>query len=52
MFAVLAGLNSSFVQRLKKTWEVLPGKYRLIMDRLQTIIDHTKVSRLRVCSRS
>jgi son of sevenless-like protein len=58
MFAVLAGLNSSIVLRLKKTWEVsvmwdglttllilqaLSAKYKLIMDRLQTVIDHSKV---------
>ena len=60
MFALLAGLNSSIVTRLKKTWAVsgdficsglsltflqaLPGKYRLTIERLQGIIEHTKVS--------
>ncbi|ORY33701.1 ras guanine nucleotide exchange factor domain-containing protein [Naematelia encephala] len=42
MFAVLAGLNTSIVLRLKKTWDALSPKYRLLMDRLRGVIEHTK----------
>ncbi|EIW72489.1 hypothetical protein TREMEDRAFT_25574 [Tremella mesenterica DSM 1558] len=42
MFAVLAGLNSSTILRLKKTWDALPAKYRLMMERLRGVIEHTK----------
>lgn len=42
LFAVLAGLNSSTIMRLKKTWDVLSVKYRVVMDRLRGVIEHTK----------
>jgi len=58
MWAILAGLNSSTIMRLKKTWDVcgpssvtcgymlmdqsLSAKYRLVMDRLRAVIEHTK----------
>ncbi|GMK54214.1 hypothetical protein CspeluHIS016_0108000 [Cutaneotrichosporon spelunceum] len=42
LFAVLAGLNSSTIGRLKNTWAVLNPKYRLLMDRLRGVIEHTK----------
>jgi hypothetical protein len=42
LFAVLAGLNSSTIMRLKKTWDVLSVKYRLVMERLRGVIEHTK----------
>lgn len=42
LFAVLAGLNSSTIMRLKKTWDVLSVKYRVLMERLQGVIEHTK----------
>ncbi len=42
LFAVLAGLNSTTIQRLKNTWAVLNPKYRLLMDRLREVIEHTK----------
>ncbi|WVQ77084.1 hypothetical protein IAR50_006767 [Cryptococcus sp. DSM 104548] len=42
MFAVLAGLNSSTILRLKKTWDALSVKYRIIIERLRSIIEHTK----------
>ncbi|BEI96856.1 hypothetical protein CcaverHIS631_0204450 [Cutaneotrichosporon cavernicola] len=42
LFAVLAGLNSSTIGRLKHTWAVLNPKYRMAMDRLRAVIEHTK----------
>lgn len=42
LFAVLAGLNSSTIGRLKNTWAVLNPKYRVLMDRLRGVIEHTK----------
>ncbi|OCF31123.1 hypothetical protein I316_07255 [Kwoniella heveanensis BCC8398] len=42
MFAVLAGLNSSTILRLKKTWDALPTKYRITIERLRGVIEHTK----------
>ncbi|ODN77887.1 hypothetical protein, variant [Cryptococcus amylolentus CBS 6039] len=42
MFAVLAGLNSSTILRLKKTWDALSAKYRVIIERLRSIIEHSK----------
>lgn len=69
MWAILAGLNSSTILRLKKTWDVsvsinrvecaialcsriarllqaLSAKYRLVMERLRGVIEHTKVSHM------
>ncbi|TXT10899.1 hypothetical protein VHUM_01650 [Vanrija humicola] len=42
LWAVMAGLNSSTILRLKKTWDVLSTKHRLNMDRLRGVIEHTK----------
>jgi son of sevenless-like protein len=42
LFAILAGLNSSTILRLKKTWEALNQKYRTLMDRLNGVIEHTR----------
>ncbi|KAJ9102361.1 hypothetical protein QFC21_002761 [Naganishia friedmannii] len=42
LFAILAGLNSSTILRLKRTWDGLPAKYKQIMDTLRHIIEHTK----------
>ncbi|WWC86359.1 uncharacterized protein L201_001233 [Kwoniella dendrophila CBS 6074] len=42
MFAVLAGLNSSTILRLKKTWDALPTKYKVTIERLRGVIEHTK----------
>ncbi|WVN89053.1 uncharacterized protein L203_104269 [Cryptococcus depauperatus CBS 7841] len=42
LFAVLAGLNSSTILRLKKTWGALSAKYHIMIERLRTIIEHTK----------
>ncbi|KAL7424779.1 Ras guanine nucleotide exchange factor bud5 [Cryptotrichosporon argae] len=42
LFAVVAGLNSSTILRLKKTWDALSSKYRVLMDRLRAIIDVTR----------
>ncbi|WVW82416.1 hypothetical protein I302_104426 [Kwoniella bestiolae CBS 10118] len=42
MFAVLAGLNSSTIMRLKKTWDALPTKYKVTIERLRGVIEHTK----------
>ncbi|OXC67953.1 hypothetical protein AYX13_03406 [Cryptococcus neoformans] len=42
MFAVLGGLNSSTIMRLKKTWDALSVKYKILIERLRGIIEHTK----------
>lgn len=42
MFAVLGGLNSATILRLKKTWDALNVKYRNLMEKLRGVIDHTK----------
>ncbi|EAL17455.1 hypothetical protein CNBM1480 [Cryptococcus deneoformans B-3501A] len=42
MFAVLGGLNSSTILRLKKTWDALSVKYKILIERLRGIIEHTK----------
>lgn len=42
MFAVLGGLNSATILRLKKTWDALNVKYRNVMEKLRAVIDHTK----------
>ncbi|KIR78781.1 guanyl nucleotide exchange factor Sql2 [Cryptococcus gattii EJB2] len=42
MFAVLGGLNSSTILRLKKTWDALSVKYKVLIERLRGIIEHTK----------
>lgn len=42
LFAVLAGLNSSTILRLKKTWDVLSPKYRNLMESLRVMIEHSR----------
>jgi hypothetical protein len=42
LFSVLAGLNSSTILRLKKTWDVLNQKYKVLLDRLNGVIEHTR----------
>lgn len=42
LFALLAGLNSSTILRLKKTWDALAPKYRHLMDRLRVFIEHSR----------
>lgn len=42
LFALLAGLNSSTILRLKKTWDALAPKYRHLMDRLRVLIEHSR----------
>ncbi|WRT64250.1 uncharacterized protein IL334_001181 [Kwoniella shivajii] len=42
MFAVLAGLNSSTILRLKRTWDALPSKYKTTIEKLRGVIEHTK----------
>lgn len=42
MFAIIAGLNLSPVQRLKKTWEALPNPTKKIFAELEKTIDPSK----------
>jgi hypothetical protein len=42
MFALLAGLSLSPVQRLKKTWEALSGTTKKVYVELEKMIDPSK----------
>ena len=42
LFAILAGLNSSTIHRLRKTWDALSAKHRATLDRLDGIIEHSR----------
>jgi hypothetical protein len=42
LFGLLAGLNGSIIQRLKKTWDALNPKYLRMFERLKEVIEHTK----------
>lgn len=38
--AVLCALTSSTISRLRKTWDGLPAKYRIILDTLRKATEH------------
>jgi hypothetical protein len=40
--AILAALNSSTISRLKKTWEGLSNKYRVILETLRRSTEHAR----------
>jgi hypothetical protein len=40
--AILCALNSSTISRLKKTWEGLPTKYRVILENLRKATEHSR----------
>ncbi|SCV68142.1 BQ2448_263 [Microbotryum intermedium] len=40
LFAVLCALNSSTVARLRRTWDALAPKYRVLLDQLRKATDH------------
>lgn len=40
--AILAALNSSTIARLKKTWDGLANKYRVILDGLRRATEHSR----------
>ncbi|KAM0753805.1 ras GEF [Meredithblackwellia eburnea MCA 4105] len=40
LMAILCALTSSTISRLRKTWDALPAKYRLILDTLRKATEH------------
>ena len=40
--AILAALNSSTISRLRKTWDGLTPKYRLLLDNARKYTEHTR----------
>ncbi|SGY17667.1 BQ5605_C015g07853 [Microbotryum silenes-dioicae] len=42
LFAVLCALNSSTVARLRRTWDALAPKYRVLLDQLRKATDHAR----------
>ncbi|ORY07992.1 ras GEF [Basidiobolus meristosporus CBS 931.73] len=42
LMAIMCGLNSSMIARLKKTWSLLPGKHEILTENLRRITDHTR----------
>lgn len=40
--AVLCALNSSTISRLKKTWEGLSSKYKVLLDVLRKATEHSR----------
>ncbi|KAI5477802.1 ras GEF [Pseudohyphozyma bogoriensis] len=42
LLAILCALNSSTISRLKKTWEGLPSKYRVILETLRKATEHSR----------
>jgi hypothetical protein len=42
LFAILAGLNSSTIHRLRKTWDVLSAKHRTTLEKLDGVIEHSR----------
>ena len=42
LMAIQCALNSSTIARLKKTWDGLPQKYRVMMDQQRRAIEHTR----------
>lgn len=40
--AVLCALNSSTISRLRRTWDGVSGKYRLILEQLRKCTEHTR----------
>ncbi|KAK9717180.1 hypothetical protein K7432_006399 [Basidiobolus ranarum] len=42
LMAIMCGLNSSMIARLKKTWSLLPGKHETLTENLRRITDHSR----------
>ena len=42
MMNIISGLNNVAVQRLKSTWERVPGKYSRILAEMLTVVDPTR----------
>lgn len=42
LMAVLAALNSSTVARLRRTWEGLSAKYKMLLENLRKVTEHTR----------
>ncbi|ORY03974.1 ras GEF, partial [Basidiobolus meristosporus CBS 931.73] len=42
LMAIMCGLNSSMISRLKKTWNLLPGKHETLTENLRRITDHSR----------
>nr|POE82300.1 ras guanine nucleotide exchange factor a [Quercus suber] len=42
LMAIMCSLNSSVLQRLKRTWELVSKKTKLRLDELNTVVDHSK----------